>query len=497
MINDENQPIDEFDNDDSFALENLDKYPGDLPSFAVGPAGSKNPDATPNTLKSTDDTSEAGTLYDAKSNEFDPEADGQELHEQLFSQPDALFSDGDTTKPTIDEGSERNNEIFFLDTEEAISQGSTDSISSDDDDTNDFIKQLQADLERSKAKKAAQPTNLIPQQYSEPIKKNEFTSVDDMSGTEEIDLSSIAAHHPSTYKQFEEEVTPAPELDSFPVDSDTGYSGYAQMAASMPAEAQPQPEILQPKSEPKAKKEKKDRKGVYMMVAAAMLIAAVGFGAFSFYPQLSQMLSSSPAPKDTLAVTTPKSTPTLAQESPKNTSASVSDSVTHTENSVIEKHEETTQENIKKETGHAEKPPVAEAKAPIEEAEQIPSKVKRAPAKEIKKQPIAPSGTEIPPKEPRIAKLSTSNRSNSSTASGESKQQSYTVQVYSTPSKDDADERLSRLISRNATNPTVSTQLIRGQKWYRVRFGNFTNRDEAEATAKQLGFSQYWIDRIR
>lgn len=73
----------------------------------------------------------------------------------------------------------------------------------------------------------------------------------------------------------------------------------------------------------------------------------------------------------------------------------------------------------------------------------------------------------------------------------------YVIQVYASPSADDADEWLGQLRKRNITDGFITSQLVRGQTWYRVRFGKFSTREEAETKASQLGFSNIWIVRIR
>lgn len=73
----------------------------------------------------------------------------------------------------------------------------------------------------------------------------------------------------------------------------------------------------------------------------------------------------------------------------------------------------------------------------------------------------------------------------------------YVVQVYSSPSRDDAEEWLGRLRERNAGNAMVTSQKIRGQEWYRVRFGSYPSRAEAESAALKLGFAQSWVVQIR
>ena len=47
------------------------------------------------------------------------------------------------------------------------------------------------------------------------------------------------------------------------------------------------------------------------------------------------------------------------------------------------------------------------------------------------------------------------------------------------------------------SNAFITKQNLRDEVWYRVRFGNFSSKDEAKTTASKYGFSQIWIDRIK
>jgi len=73
----------------------------------------------------------------------------------------------------------------------------------------------------------------------------------------------------------------------------------------------------------------------------------------------------------------------------------------------------------------------------------------------------------------------------------------YTIQVYSTPSRDDAEIWKKKLESLNIPKAYISEQKIRDIIWYRVRFGEFSTKEAAIQAAKQLGFSQMWIDRVK
>ncbi|MFA5511927.1 MAG: SPOR domain-containing protein [Candidatus Kapaibacterium sp.] len=73
----------------------------------------------------------------------------------------------------------------------------------------------------------------------------------------------------------------------------------------------------------------------------------------------------------------------------------------------------------------------------------------------------------------------------------------YIVQIYSSPSKDDAQTWLDKLKIKNVPDAFISEQNVRDKVWYRVRFGNFRTREEARAAALRYGFAQTWIDRVK
>lgn len=73
----------------------------------------------------------------------------------------------------------------------------------------------------------------------------------------------------------------------------------------------------------------------------------------------------------------------------------------------------------------------------------------------------------------------------------------YVVQVFSSPSRDDADEWLQILRERNVSDGFITEQRLGGEAWYRVRFGQYSSRQDAEAAAQQLGFANPWIARVR
>lgn len=73
----------------------------------------------------------------------------------------------------------------------------------------------------------------------------------------------------------------------------------------------------------------------------------------------------------------------------------------------------------------------------------------------------------------------------------------FVVQVFSSPSRDDADEWLQMLKEKSIADGYITEQQIKGKSWFRVRFGQYGNREDAEAAAIRFGFRQPWIARIR
>jgi cell division protein FtsN len=72
----------------------------------------------------------------------------------------------------------------------------------------------------------------------------------------------------------------------------------------------------------------------------------------------------------------------------------------------------------------------------------------------------------------------------------------YTVQVYSSPSREDAERRLEALSQKNI-NGYISNRTIKGEVWYRVRFGSYNSYEAAVNAAARYGFSNAWIERIK
>ncbi|MGQ9819330.1 MAG: SPOR domain-containing protein [Candidatus Kapaibacteriales bacterium] len=75
-------------------------------------------------------------------------------------------------------------------------------------------------------------------------------------------------------------------------------------------------------------------------------------------------------------------------------------------------------------------------------------------------------------------------------------QREYSIEVFSTYDPDEADYLL-KLLNQKHISAYIKVQEIKNANLYKVRVGNFKNLDEAKEFAKQFGFKNVWIDRIR
>ena len=73
----------------------------------------------------------------------------------------------------------------------------------------------------------------------------------------------------------------------------------------------------------------------------------------------------------------------------------------------------------------------------------------------------------------------------------------YVVQVFASPDRQDAEEWLRILRARQVQDATITEQRIKGETWYRVRFGQFGKRQDAEHAALKVGVAQPWIARLK
>lgn len=75
--------------------------------------------------------------------------------------------------------------------------------------------------------------------------------------------------------------------------------------------------------------------------------------------------------------------------------------------------------------------------------------------------------------------------------------QEWCVQVFASTNPDDADEWNNRLKAKNIDDSRIEMIERQGQLWYRVRFGRYNSRQEAEQVAQSMGFRNAWVNRAR
>jgi len=73
----------------------------------------------------------------------------------------------------------------------------------------------------------------------------------------------------------------------------------------------------------------------------------------------------------------------------------------------------------------------------------------------------------------------------------------YSVQVMASISKDEADAALRKLKSKGVSSAFMSKRSLKGKTWYRVRFGGYSERDQAENAARKAGYTNAWVERVK
>lgn len=75
-------------------------------------------------------------------------------------------------------------------------------------------------------------------------------------------------------------------------------------------------------------------------------------------------------------------------------------------------------------------------------------------------------------------------------------QREYSVEVFTTYDPDEANYLLN-LLNQKQISAYIKVQVIKNANLYKVRIGSFKSLDDAKEFAKQFGFKNVWIDRIR
>lgn len=131
---------------------------------------------------------------------------------------------------------------------------------------------------------------------------------------------------------------------------------------------------------------------------------------------------------------------------------------------------------------------------------------KQPPTPEPRKQPvpdISQSAVQSEQTAPHVERLNVEPETKTNTdlkvtkSKPSASEPAWVVQVFASPSRDDAEEWLQQLREQRIPDGYIVEQKVKGQSWYRVRFGQFPSRAEAEQAAQTRGFAQPWIARVR
>lgn len=153
---------------------------------------------------------------------------------------------------------------------------------------------------------------------------------------------------------------------------------------------------------------------------------------------------------------------------------------------------------------------------PVNQSQPEPEEIVEAPQRQSVK-PAAPIAAEPKPAKPRnvaeVAKPATRasepvkadpaqkelarRQDVPSTRTSSNTEQEWCVQVFASTNPDDADEWNNRLKAKNIDDSRIEMVDRQGQLWYRVRFGRYSTKQEAEQIAQSMGFRNAWVNRAR
>ncbi len=335
----------------------------------------------------------------------------------------------------------------------------------------DFKKKLQEDLDNSKAK---EKTEELPESVIDE-REEDFEQIEDEKA-EEIDLNKIEAEHPSTYKYQETILEEAPKEPKIEPPKTPFY--------------EPAKEVKKEKiSEEKGVKKKK---GLFFYFAASLFLLILIFIIYDWGVNrhaFNDLMSLVIKPEQEIVIKKEKQKTEKAEETKK-----VIPKIMLQDSSKLLAKKTEPKKQIDK---------ILANKKPLESIK--PIKIAEVEKKPNEKMIVQPAKNTKSSKQLRLAsKYFREDKSANIPTELEVKPHKYneqgavyTIQVYATPSKEDADKWIEKLNSKNIKDIIVSTYNKKGVQWYRIRFGKFSSYELALQKAKELGFYQSWIDRIK
>ncbi|MFP4543198.1 MAG: SPOR domain-containing protein [Candidatus Kapaibacterium sp.] len=376
--------------------------------------------------------------------------------------------EAETEQDAVSTGAEKAERTEAEEVAENIEKGDEETIELDDDLKN----LLQDEINRGK-KRVSIKTEEESEEKSD-LPREDFTPVDDMEDARMYDLSDIEADKPSNYgKQAY-----LPEEEKKKAGSKSGF-----VLAGTPKG--PAYSVENSESRKKEKKETEEKKKplwvpIALVAAGIVLLALLGIGGYYAYnnfmavegdsEQIAEQEPTPPAEKESV---------NPGQEDIPEQREEAATNETDPDEELLAGETETAQaaddtgQSEAEETKQTAKVNVQDSEKELterrtEQRQQVKQKRRSAPEKQ--QQASSPAETD--------------------------KDRIYTVQVYASPSQEDAEEWLGKLKAKNLSG-YISSQIIRDEVWYRVRFGKFETREEALKEARKLGFAQTWVDRVK
>jgi len=536
--------------DETFALENLESYPGVLPDFTY----IEEPLIPGESLFQDDDSAD----------EFDSEEDFGDLSDELEDVDDeANFDFGDE----VDEESASEESLDESDTSESISgafedsDGDFDAFSEySEDDESEFDNSI-FDEDENEVDKENDVDSGIEELSEEEIAALESNNPDEEQGLQlddtlkglvesELQRGSERKANEFSFDEYQESVP----RDDFPIDEDMSASvmNFNDIDADKPSnfgidkltdeEENKKEEVKEEVKKDEKKKSNKKMLYVYSSIAAVLLLT---------------MLTIAILNKDTLFNSENiGNDSTLVDNVDGNSSNSISRNENKVNNKEIEKDksneiskkddkiteknlenvEDLAENNDKKDVKSNEEnkkvqkinlPKIDEVeektksksisslspklksenkkiqskKLDVKENTKVNEKVitntenkrKSSDKKITENNDIAKNNTE----KATISKSSEVNNKLSYPKKEKSDEGLFVIQIYASQSKEDAIYWLNKLKNQNINDGFISEQIVRDEIWYRVRFGSFSTKTEAMEKASKLGYAQTWVDRVK
>ena len=458
--------------DESFMLEDENDYPAKLPEdFSDAPSSPEKVTMSSDTEEESSDNIEPSE--DIKNDEDSPEEinENDEI-EETKSEPE--------------------------DTEE-VHEPKEDGVLTeeiDEDDTldlgDDFKKKLQQDIENSKAKREAQ--ELSDDESDEPKEKVTAPTIGDDADTV-VMLTDIEVDKPSNVKTSESEVQQPPIEGNIPENKE--------------GEVVPQ--------ETEEKENKKTPVWILMLYSSvATFIITIGLAALIWYMmsgtseehddnsgQTEQLAENNLAPDEHSDSKENSHAPATNPDSMSEEEMNWLDSMEIDKNDTLMTHKEdkeffaSLEDEFDDEDFATEKK--EEKKTEPEKKENKKTTPKKVTPKKESSDLASNNTKSVTPKENRKSKtiIDESQFSMPQPKGPVPEKGTFTVQIYSSPSREDAESWLGQLKAQEIPYAMISEQEIKGRTWYRVRYGKFETKEAARASALELGYSQSWIDRIK